>query len=108
MTRYPLVTPEEDERVNPRGIGVETLSEQLIPLREVFITLFDGASAKGRGELLRVELGLAVSKEGYIGFATGTTKPSITLTFERRPRSPSTRSATKASAAKKPDVVEID
>ena len=47
--------------------------------------------------------------EQGIAFAIGDARPSLTLTLESRQRSPgSSMPRSKASAAKKPDVVEID
>jgi hypothetical protein len=92
-----------------RVIDVEKLSEQLIPIRDAFLKLFEGVQAKSRGEPYRLELGLTVTEQGNIAFAIGDTRPSLTLTLESRQRSPSNRPPrSKASAAKKPDVVEIE
>jgi hypothetical protein len=92
-----------------RVVDVEKLSEQLIPIRDAFLKLFEGVQAKSRGEPHRLELGLTVTEQGNIAFAIGDTRPSLTLTLESRQRPPGSRSPrSKASAAKKPDVVEID
>ena len=109
MPRYPIVKlARDDQLLNRESVDVERLNEQLIPIRDVLLKLFDGAPAKSRGELHRLELGLAVTKDGNIAFTSGTTKPSLTLTLESRPRAPSTRSTTsRSTAAKKPEVVEI-
>jgi hypothetical protein len=109
MPIYPILKLARDEQLLHRqGVDVEKLNEQLIPIRDVLIKLFDAAPAKSRGELHRLELGLAITKDGNVAFTSGTTKPSLTLTLESRQRSPSTRSTTsRSSAAKKPDVVEI-
>jgi hypothetical protein len=110
MLRYPIVTlVRDDQVVDQTAVNVETLTDQLIPIRDVLLKLFQGASAKTRGELHRVEIGLALTAGGNIAFATGTTTPSLTLTLESRPRTPGTRSTTsRSSVAKKSDVVEID
>jgi hypothetical protein len=108
MTRYPIVDPAR-QIDNRRLVDVEKLSEQLIPIRDAFLKLFEGVHAKSRGEPHRLELGLTVTQQGNIAFAIGDTRPSLTLTLESRHRSPSDRSPrSKARAAKKPDVVEID
>jgi hypothetical protein len=57
MNRYPTFNTESKKLV-PRAIDVETLSEQLIPIRDAFLKVFDGARARSRGELHRLELGL--------------------------------------------------
>ena len=109
MLRYPIVTVTSDNQVvNQGAVDVETLSAQLIPIRDALLTLFDRSSAKRRGELRRLELGLAVTEQGAIAFATGAPKPTLTLTLESRTRTPTSRStASGSSAATKPEVVEI-
>lgn len=108
MPRYPIVTLTTDEElVNRRVVDVEALGEQLVPIRDVFLKLFTGTSSRGRGELHRLELGLTLTTDGNIAFATGSTKPSLTLTLERRQYSSKTRSASRVGADSKPDVVEI-
>ena len=109
MQRYPIVTVTSDNQVLTQGaVDVETLSAQLIPIRDALLTLFDRSSSKGRGELRRLELGLTVTELGRVAFATGVPTPTLTLIIETRtpaaPRSTSSRTTT----AKKPDVVEID
>jgi hypothetical protein len=107
MRSYPLVTIAGQEINN--SVDVESLSAQLTPIIDAFLELFDGAKAKGTGELHRLELGLAVTQRGAVAFAAGNATRSLTLTFESRQRTPSTRSATsRSSAAKKPDVVKVD
>ena len=101
MLRYPIATVTADRQVvNAGWVNMDTLTEQLLPIRDAFLELFERAPAKSRGELHRLELGLAVTEQG-IAFATGDTRPSLTLTLQSRQRSP------RSNAAKKPDVVEI-
>jgi hypothetical protein len=108
VTRYPIVDAARQVGTR-RLVDVEELSEQLIPIRDAFLKLFEGVQARSRGEPHRLELGLTVTGEGDLAFAVGDTRPSLTLTLEIRQRSPSNRSPrSKASASKKPDVVEID
>jgi len=107
MNRYPTFNTESKKLV-PRAIDVETLSEQLIPIRDAFLKVFDGARARSRGELHRLELGLTITEQGTIAFTVGDARPTLTLTLESRPRSPSARSTAKSGAGKQPDVVEID
>jgi len=107
MTRYQIV--DATTRTGGQVVDVERLSEQLIPIRDAFLKLFEGVQAKSRGEPHRLELGLTVTQYGDIAFATGDAQPSLTLTLQSRQRSPGTRSpGSKSSAAKKSDVVEID
>lgn len=107
MTRYQTV--DAATQTGGHMVDVEMLSEQLIPIRDAFLKLFEGVQAKSRGEPHRLELGLTVTQHGDIAFAIGDAQPSLTLTLESRQRSPSTRSPTsKSSAAKKSDIVEID
>ena len=106
MRTYPTVTlATDDQLISFRGVYVEKLREQLIPIRDTLLKVFDGVPARSRGELSRLELGLTLTTDGNIAFVTGTTKPSITLTLETRPRSP--RSRSKTSATKQPDVIEV-
>ena len=67
MNRYPTFNTESKKLV-PRAIDVETLSEQLIPIRDAFLKVFDGARARSRGELHRLELGLTITEQGTIAF----------------------------------------
>ena len=107
MRAYPLVTLAGQELNNT--VDVESLRAQIAPLIDAFLELFDGARAKGAGELHRLELGLAVTQRGAVAFAAGDATRSLTLTFETRQRTPSTRSSTsRSSAAKKPDLVKVD
>jgi len=106
MNRYPTLDMES-KKLTPRAVDVETLSEQLIPIRDALLKLFDGVRSRSRGELHRIELGLTVTEQGTIAFTIGDARPSLTLTLESRQRSPSVRGS-KSGAAKKPDVVEID
>ena len=108
MTRYPMVDAGGQVGTR-RWVDVEELSEQLIPIRDAFLKVFEGVRAKSRGEPQRLEVGLTLTEQGDIALAIGDTRPSVTLTLESRQRSPGSRTPrSKASAAKKPDVVEID
>ena len=107
MNRYPTFNTESRKLV-PRAIDVETLSEQLIPIRDAFLKVFDGARARSRGELHRLELGLTITEQGTIAFTVGDARPTLTLTLESRPRSPSARSTAKSGAGKQPDLVEVE
>jgi len=107
MNRYPTLDTES-KKLTPRAVDVETLSEQLIPIRDALLKLFDGVRSRSRGELHRVELGLTVTEQGTIAFTIGDARPSLTLTLESRQRSPSARATSKSGAAKKPDVLKID
>ena len=107
MNRYPTFNTESKKLV-PRAIDVETLSEQLIPIRDAFLKVFDGARARSRGELHRLELGLTITEQGTIAFTVGDARPTLTLTLESRPRSPNARSTAKSAAGKQPDLVEVE
>lgn len=108
MTTYPVVRTTESKSRYPSGVEVESLREQLKPIRDALLTIFDGAPAKSRGELHKLEVGLVVTQDGILAFPSEDMRPSLTLTLESRQRAPATRSATsRSSAAKKPDVVEI-
>jgi hypothetical protein len=115
MPRYPSVSLTTESQVVKHGaVDVEALSPQLVRIRDAFLELFEGAPARSKGELHRLDVGLAVTEAGEIAFATGNTRPSLTLSLERRQRSPSTRSASAARSVpakepvKEPEVVEID
>jgi hypothetical protein len=58
--------------------------------------------------LHRLELGLTITEQGTIAFTVGDTRPTLTLTLESRPRSPSARSTAKSGAGKQPDLVEVE
>jgi hypothetical protein len=108
MATYPVVRTTASKSMYPRGVEVESLKEQLTPIRDALLTIFDGAPAKSRGELHKLEVGLVVTADGILAFPSEDTRPTLTLTLESRQRAPATRSATsRSSAAKKRDVVEI-
>jgi hypothetical protein len=106
MTRYQTV--DAARQTGGQVVDVERLSEQLIPIRDAFLKLFEGVQAKSRGEPHRLELGLTVTQYGDIAFATGDARPTFTLILQGRQVAPSTRSPRPKSGAKKSDVVEID
>jgi hypothetical protein len=86
---------------------VESLSEQLKPVLDALLTIFDGVPAKSRGEL-QLEVGLVVTQDGILAFPSEDIRPTLKLTLGTRQSAPATRSATSRSgAAKKRDVVEI-
>jgi hypothetical protein len=108
MATYSVVRTTASKSLYPNGVEVESLSEQLKPLRDALLTIFDVAPAKNRGELHKLEIGLVVTQDGILAFPSEDMRPTLTLTFESRQRAPATRSATSRSgAAKKRDVVEI-
>jgi hypothetical protein len=108
MATYPVVHTTQSRSAYPRGVEVETLSEQLKPILDALLTIFDGAPAKSRGELHKLEVGLVVTQDGILAFPSEDMRPTLTLTLGTRQRAPATRSATsKSGATKKPDVVEI-
>ena len=108
MAVYSVVRTTESPSIRPRGVEVESLSEQLKPILEALLTLFDGAPAKSRGELHKLEIGLVVTEDGMIAFPSEDMRASLTLTMGSRQRAPATRSPTsKSGAAKKRDIVEI-
>lgn len=108
-TDYPILdlTTDGVEVVPHQRVDVEGLSEQLTPIRDALLELFEGGPKKGRVSLQRLEVGLAVTRDGRIAFATGNATPSLTLTFERRP-SPSGTRTTKAKSPAKSDVLSVD
>ncbi len=108
MATYSVVRTTESRSAYPRGVEVESLSEQLKPILDALLTIFDGAPAKSRGELHKLEVGLVVTQDGILAFPSEDMRPTLTLTLGTRQRAPATRSATSRSgAAKKRDVVEI-
>jgi hypothetical protein len=70
MNRYPTLDTKS-KKLTPRAVDVETLSEQLIPIRDALLKLFDGVRSRSRGEVHRVELGLTVTEQGTIAFTIG-------------------------------------
>ena len=108
MATYSVVRTTQSRSAFPRGVDVESLSEQLKPILDGLLRMFDVAPARTRGELHKLEVGLVVTEDGAIAFPSEDMRPSLTLTLGSRQRAPATRSATsKSSAAKKRDVVEI-
>ena len=108
MATYSVVRTTESRSAHPRGVEVESLSEQLKPILDALLTVFDGGRPKRRGELHKLEVGLVVTQDGIIAFPSEGMRPTLTLTLGARQRAPATRSATSRSgAAKKRDVVEI-
>jgi hypothetical protein len=108
MANYSVVRTTQSQAHRPSGVDVETLSEQLNPILDALLQIFDGIPAKSRGELHKLEVGLVVTQDGMVAFPSGDLRPSLTVTLGSRQRAPATRSATsKSSAAKKRDVVEI-
>jgi hypothetical protein len=108
MATYAVVRTTQSNATRPRGVEVESLSEQLQPIHDALLAMFDRAPAKSRGELHRLEVGLVVTADGMVAFPSEDIRPSLTLTLGSRQRAPATRSASsRSSAAKKPDVVEI-
>ncbi len=108
-TEYPIVdlTTEGVELVPHRGVDPETLSAELAPLRDAFLELFKGTSGRARAGLQRLEVGLSITRDGRIAFATGNAIASVTLTFERRPPTPSPRpAAVKPAETAEPEMVK--
>lgn len=106
---YPIVdvTPRGVEVVSHRGVDPETLNAQLTPIRDALLELFEEPSTKSRVALQRLEIGLSVTRDGIVAFATGSATSSITLTFERRTTTPRTAKP-KVTETRKPEVVTID
>jgi hypothetical protein len=107
MPRYPVVITQGQER-HDRAVDADALSAQVVAIRDAFLKLFNGIPARSRGELDRVEIGLALTDQGDIAFAAGNTTPSMTLVLRVRQRSLGRSATPRASATKEPVVVEID
>jgi hypothetical protein len=108
---YPIVdlTTDGVEVVPHRGVDLETLSAQLVPVRDALLELFKGGPANSRVGLQRLEVGLSVTRDGRVAFATGNATPSLTLTFERRTPAPRARSAkARPEEPSVPEMVQID
>lgn len=90
---YPIVelTAQGAETVPHAGVDLEHLSEQLVPLRDALLELLEGASSKRTVALQRLEVGLSVTRDGRVAFATGNATASLTFTFERRQPAAATR-----------------
>src|SRR4029453_1293673 len=101
MATYSVVRTTESRSAYPHGVEVESLSEQLKPMLDALLTLFDGAPAKSRGELHKLEVGLVVTADGMIAFPSEGMRPTLTLTLGTRPRAPAKRSAISRSGAAK-------
>jgi hypothetical protein len=107
MATYSVVRTTQSRSIRPLGVDVESLNEQLKPILDALLTVFDGAPAKSRGEIHKLEVGLVVTEDGMIAFPSEDMRPSLTLTLGTRQRAPATRPATSRSSAKQRDVVEI-
>src|SRR5262245_34663049 len=108
MASYSVVRTTESRSAFPRGVEVDSLTEQLRPILDALLTIFDGTPPKSRGELHKLEVGLVVTEDGILAFPSEEMRPTLTLTLGTRQRSPATRSSTSRSGtAKKRDVVEI-
>ena len=107
--QYPIaIATSEGSALSRSMVDVEALTEQLIPIRDALLKLFEGLPAKSRGELQGVELGVHMTAGGNVALVSGNMVPSLKLILGSRQRSPSTRSTMpRSSPAKKPDVVEI-
>ena len=100
---YPIVelTTHGAETVPHAGVDLDTLRQQLVPVRDAMLDLFEGGTSKRGVALQRLEVGLSVTKDGRVAFATGNATASFTLTFERRqpaPRTPRSK-ATQSDAS---------
>lgn len=89
---YPIVelTTHGAETVPHAGVDLDTLREQLVPVRDALLELFEGGTRKRGVVLQRLEVGLSVTKDGRVAFATGNATAAFTLTFERRQPAPRT------------------
>lgn len=107
---YPIVelTTQGVETVPHAGVDLENLSAQLVPVRDALIELFEDGRARRSVALQRLEVGLSVTRDGRVAFATGNATASLTLTFERRQPVPKARSAKpKQSEPAPPDLVKL-
>lgn len=106
---YPIVelTTHGVETVPHAGVDLDTLREQLVPVRDALLELFEGGTSKRSVVMQRLEVGLSVTRDGRVAFATGNATASFTLTFERR--QPTARTPKpEAPQAAKPDLVQLD
>jgi len=107
------LTTDGVEVVPHQRVDVEALTEQLIPIRDALLALFQGRSGRSPVALQRLEIGLAVTPDGRVAFTTGKATPSLTLTFDRRAREsvPTAKARAKRPAARAvaaPEVVQVD
>jgi hypothetical protein len=98
---YPIVelTAQGAETVPHAGVDLEHLSEQLVPLRDALLDLFEGSRPRRTVALQRVEVGLSVTRDGRVAFATGNATAALTLTFERRQRAVGAKTSKPKAAA---------
>jgi hypothetical protein len=66
------------DRVNPAR-----LANEIIPIRDAFVRVLSQAYTSGAFALQSVEVSLALTADGSIGFVKGFAQGSITLTFQR-------------------------
>jgi hypothetical protein len=98
---YPIVelTTHGAETVPHAGVDLGTLREQLVPVRDALLELFEAGGGKRHVALQRLEVGLSVTRDGRVAFATGNATASLTLTFERRQPATATRTPKPKAAA---------
>jgi hypothetical protein len=112
-TEYPIVDVTADgiHLVPHQRVDVKRLVSELIPVRDALFELFESRPAKTPVVLQRLEIGLSITPDGRIAFATGGVTRSFTMTFERRASKASTSSRspkTPASGTSKDAVVRLE
>ena len=63
MTSRYSVARTTEGRLGPGRVEVERLSEQLTPIVDAFIAIFNRVPARSRGQLQELEVGLVVTQE---------------------------------------------
>ena len=85
---YPLIDPTEPsalavDSVTPR-IDPAHLAQEVLPIRDAFLGVLADEGNVGVGYGLKtVEVSLAITAEGSLGFIKGSATGTITLSFEK-------------------------
>ena len=107
--QYPILTVSTDgQSIHPSIVDVDSLAEQLMPIRNALLKLFQKVPARSRGELKELELGLYLTTGGQIAFVSGNIAPSLMLRLgvkEQRASLP--RPSRQPTVEDTPDVVEL-
>lgn len=110
MIEYPIVelTTQGVEVVPHTGVDLESLSDQLEPVRDALSRLFEAGRGKSAGTLQRLEVELSLTHDGRVAFATGNTSAFLKLTFERKPSASRTRTTKpKPAAVTEPEAPDL-
>lgn len=109
MYVYRLVSPPESRAgTEVESVDLGEMTAELIHVRDAMLKVFDGISARARGEVQSLEIGLVLTTRGHIAIPAEDMKPSLILTLGTKQKAPGTRAGASKAAASKADVVQIE